>query len=105
MHIGTDIRPFDSFQEASAAILDHLHEILGFDLWMVTRTEGEDWIVLHTNDRGYSVNPGDLFRWTDSFCSRMVLGKGPRIAPASDDVDAAIVEGLEAGGGVLCEDC
>ena len=53
---------------------------------MVTRAGGEDWIVLQADDHGYGVQTGDLFRWTDSFCSRMVQGFGPRIAPASDEV-------------------
>ena len=72
-----DLTNFQTFQEASEAVLNHLHEILGFDLWMVTRTEGEDWIVLQAADQGYGVSKGDVFRWTDSFCSRMVEGLGP----------------------------
>lgn len=57
-------------------------------LWMVTRVDGEDWIVLTSEDHGYAVSPGDVFAWSDSFCSRMVEELGPRIAPASDDVPA-----------------
>lgn len=76
------------FNTAALAVLTYLHDRLGFDLWMVTRTEGNDWIVLQANDQGYGVKVGDVFRWTDSFCSRMVTGEGPRIAPCSDDVDA-----------------
>lgn len=55
---------------------------------MVTRTEGEDWIVLPAEDRGYDVKEGDVFRWTDSFCSQMVEGRGPCIAPQSDLIPA-----------------
>lgn len=55
---------------------------------MVTRTEGEDWIVLQAEDHGYNVTDGTVFRWADSFCSRMVAGLGPRIAPRSNDVPA-----------------
>lgn len=83
-----DPNSFGCFSEASHAVLDHLHESLGFDLWMVTRTEGKDWIVLEAVDNGYGVARGDVFRWTDSFCSRMVEGLGPRIAPCSDDIAA-----------------
>jgi diguanylate cyclase (GGDEF)-like protein len=61
---------------------------MGFGLWMVTRTEGEDWIVLQTEDHSYGVAEGTVFRWTDSFCSRMVEGRGPRVAPDSDSVPA-----------------
>ena len=55
---------------------------------MVTRTEGEDWIVLQAQDHGYGVTDGTVFRWADSFCSRMVEGRGPRIAPRSASVPA-----------------
>jgi hypothetical protein len=48
---------------------------------MVTRTEGNDWIVPHARDSGYGVTPNTVFKWADSFCSHMVAGRGPRIAP------------------------
>lgn len=80
--------PFANFTEASRATLDFLHAKFGFELWMVTRTEGDDWIVLASEDHGYGVQPGTVFKWADSFCSQMVLGKGPCIAPKSDNVPA-----------------
>ncbi len=55
---------------------------------MVTRTSGEDWIVLEATDHGYGVEKGNVFRWADSFCSLMVQGRGPRIAPCSDNIVA-----------------
>lgn len=76
------------FETASRAVLAFLHKRLGFDLWMVTRTEGDDWIVLQSEDHGYGVREGQVFRWADSFCSEMVKGNGPRIAPRSDDIPA-----------------
>ncbi len=76
------------FNTAALAVLTYLHDRIGFDLWMVTRTEGNDWIVLQAHDQGYGVKTGDVFNWTDSFCSRMIEGKGPRIAPCSDTVEA-----------------
>jgi diguanylate cyclase len=79
---------FTNFETAAHAVLAFLHRRLGFDLWMVTRTEGDDWIVLQAEDHGYQVKSGTVFRWADSFCSRMVQGLGPRIAPRSDDVPA-----------------
>lgn len=69
-------------------MLAALHRRLGFDLWMLTRTEGDDWIVLQSEDHGYGVEPGTVFRWADSFCSEMVKGNGPRIAPRSEAVPA-----------------
>jgi diguanylate cyclase (GGDEF)-like protein len=55
---------------------------------MITRVEGEDWIILQTEDHAYNVHAGQVFNWADSFCSQMVLGNGPKIAPISDDVPA-----------------
>lgn len=78
---------FDSFENAGQAVLKFLHQRLGFDLWMITRTEGDDWIVLQAEDHGYGVQAGQVFLWADSFCSHMVNGDGPRIAPRSADVD------------------
>lgn len=77
---------YDDFKTASTEVMNYLHSRIGFQLWMVTRAESNDWIVLNASDRGYDVHSGDVFRWTDSFCSRMVHGLGPRIAPKSDDV-------------------
>ncbi len=57
-------------------------------LWMVTRANGEDWIVLDSMDRCYGIKPGKVFQWSDSFCSRMLRGEGPRIAPNSRAVQA-----------------
>jgi diguanylate cyclase (GGDEF)-like protein len=79
--------PFD-FAAAGNAAIKFLHQRLGFDLWMVTRTEENDWIVLQTEDHGYGIAPPTVFKWADSFCSRMVSGEGPRIAPRSSDVPA-----------------
>jgi diguanylate cyclase (GGDEF)-like protein len=75
-----DSLPHD-FTAAGNAVIRFLHERLGFNLWMVTRTEGEDWIVLQAEDHGYNLPPHRVFRWSDSICSRMVTGSGPRIVP------------------------
>ena len=65
-----------------------LRERCGFQLWMVTRAEGEDWIVLHADDHGYGIRAGQVCRWADTFCSRMVSGLGPRVAPDAAQVAA-----------------
>lgn len=82
---GSDLTDFET---ASRKVLQFLHQRLGFDLWMVTRTAGNDWIVLQTEDHGYGVVPGNSFRWDESFCYEMVRGNGPCIAPRSEDVPA-----------------
>ncbi len=76
------------FETAGQAALAFLHRRMGFDLWMVTRTEGDQWIVLQSEDHGYGIVPGTVFSWADTFCSEMVKGNGPRIAPSSQDIPA-----------------
>jgi len=51
---------------------------------MVTRTKGDDWIVLHAEDHGYGVENDAVFKRADSFCSQMVQGLGPSMASDSD---------------------
>lgn len=79
---------FDDFQSATREVLAFLQEKTNFGLWMMTRTEGKNWIVLQTKDSKYGVNPGAVFNWDDSYCSEMVQGNGPQIAPRSEDVSA-----------------
>ncbi|MFL6699383.1 MAG: diguanylate cyclase [Vitreoscilla sp.] len=76
------------FAGASREVLSFLHQRMGMDLWMVSRADNEDWVVLAAEDHGYGVRQGDVFRWADTFCSRMVRGDGPRIAPSARDVPA-----------------
>ncbi|MCL7750123.1 sensor domain-containing diguanylate cyclase [Guyparkeria hydrothermalis] len=85
-----DVLPFGDFDAACRAVLAHLSERTGLGLWMMTRTEGEDWIVLQAegDDERYSVAGGDVLRWADSFCSLMVGGRGPQAAPRAAEVAA-----------------
>ncbi|MGN2406694.1 sensor domain-containing diguanylate cyclase [Pseudomonas syringae] len=76
------------FKDAAREALTFLRRRLGFDLWMITRTDNDDWTVLHFEDQSYGVLPGQVFSWSDSFCSEMVKGNGPRIAPNSEMVAA-----------------
>jgi diguanylate cyclase (GGDEF)-like protein len=71
----------NDFAAASRATMQFLRQRLGFKLWMVTRTDGNDWIVLFADDHGYGVKPGQVYSWAESLCSRMVEGQGPHIAP------------------------
>lgn len=77
------ILPYADFSAASSAVLSYLQELTGFELWMVSRADGEDWILLtqaQTNDT-YHMPVGSTFSWTDTFCYQMVCEKAPRIAP------------------------
>lgn len=71
----------NDFAAASRATMQFLRQRLGFKLWMVTRTDGNDWIVLFADDHGYGVKAGEVYSWAESLCSRMVEGQGPHIAP------------------------
>ena len=76
------------FAGASREVLSFLHQRIGMDLWMVSRADNEDWVVLTAEDHGYGVKDGDVFRWADTLCSRMVRGDGPRMAPSTADIPA-----------------
>ncbi|GGI54096.1 sensor domain-containing diguanylate cyclase [Oxalicibacterium solurbis] len=76
------------FASASQTTLHFLRERFGFDLWVLTRTEGNDRIVLTVEESGNNTKPGDVSRWSDSFCSRMVDGLGPRVAPRAQEIEA-----------------
>lgn len=88
--LDTAILLFSNFRETVQVILQSLHKRLGFQLWMFTRVNGEDWIVLEAADYGYNVTAGDIFKWSDSFCSRMVEGKGPRVAFNAQQIKAYV---------------
>lgn len=77
------LAPFRDFASAAAETLAFLQTKLGMGLWMVTRAAGDDWVVLSIakSDDAYVVEPGDVLRWSDSICSRMVDGLGPTVAP------------------------
>jgi len=89
------------FANASREVLSFLRGRMGMDLWMVTRTDDDDWVVLGSVDHGCGIAEGDVFRWADSLCSRMVRGDGPRVAPRIADVpayaDAPIAQQLKVG--------
>jgi diguanylate cyclase len=72
-------RIFADFRSAGDYVLDFLKRRIGFGLWMITRAEGDDWIILRTDGEG--VTPGTILRWSDSICFEMIKDHGPHIAP------------------------
>lgn len=80
--------PILDFRSAARATLKLLQQRCGMTLWMITQTDGENWIVLDAEDRGYGVKEGDRFAWSDSYCARMVQGAAPRCAPNAEEVPA-----------------
>jgi len=87
----TDLPPGADFHDASAAVVDFLSQQLPIGAWAVTRTNGDDWTMLEVRDQTYGITPGAVLRWSDSYCSRMVRGEGPQVAP-----DAAAVAAYAA---------
>ncbi|RYY78583.1 MAG: GGDEF domain-containing protein [Moraxellaceae bacterium] len=81
-----NVQAYASFEEAGRAILRFLHDRFGFTLWAITRVESNNLILLQAEDHGYGLKPGQIMCWANSLCSLMVAGKGPRIAPKTDDV-------------------
>ena len=78
----------ENFESASRRTLQFLQKHFGLGLWMVTRVEGDDWIILTAEDKVYGLEEGAVLKWSDSFCARMVEGLGPNIAPNSTDITA-----------------
>jgi diguanylate cyclase len=72
--------PASGFDDASRLVLRHVYDEIGFDSCLLTRIEGDDWIVLQVHGRGRSLVEGDVLSYTDSLCTRMVQGHGPCIA-------------------------
>lgn len=83
-----DTPSFCEFEASAHAVMAFLRRRLGFGLWMVTRLQGEQGLVLLCDDRGYGVVPGTRFSWADSCCAQMVQGNGPHIAPDTTQVPA-----------------
>jgi diguanylate cyclase len=83
-----DPSSFADFDGAARGALAFLHRRLGFGLWMVTRVEGDHWVALQTENHAYDQDPVTVFRWSETFCARMVLNQGPRVAPRLSEVPA-----------------
>lgn len=87
-----DVAPLPGFLDAARAVVSHLRASSGLSLWLVTRTAGDDWVVLaaseHESGADLGVCGGDVLTWSDSLCARMVSGQGPRVAPVVGAVAA-----------------
>jgi diguanylate cyclase (GGDEF)-like protein len=84
----------EAFAEAAASALRLLHQQLGYDLWMVTRVDGDDLVVVECLDFSYRLRPGHVLPWSASLDWRMAHGQGPRVAPRVADVPAYATAGL-----------
>lgn len=80
--------PFADFAAATRGVLTFLQAQVPLGLWMVTRTDGQRWIVLQADDRGYGIKPGDVLPYAESLCAQRLACAAPDIAPDVDQVDA-----------------
>jgi hypothetical protein len=79
--------PASGFDDAGRLVLKHVRDEIGFDSCLLTRIEGDDWVVLQAHGPGRWFAEGDVLRHGESLCARMVQGHGPCIA-----IDVARIE-------------
>ena len=82
------LTPLSAFGEACSAVLDHLNGVVPLESWVVARAVGDDWVVLSSCGDRRALGPGATYRWSDTICSRMVSGRGPRSASRVSEVAA-----------------
>ena len=83
------LEPWPGFALAAAAGVQHLHEQLGLDLWVVSHLEGDEMVVVASAGPWEDLmSPGTRVPWSAAFCSRMVDRTGPVCAPDILDVPA-----------------
>jgi diguanylate cyclase len=58
-----DTTAFADFEAAARAVLSFLHQRIGLQLWIVTRTDGDDCIVLHAGDHRSGADAARVLRW------------------------------------------
>ncbi len=89
------------YEAVVARTLRFLNRQIPMGTWMFTRVQGDDWVVLDAVGEDYDILAGTVLRWSDSFCSRMVEGAGPRITLEPDSVqayrDAPVARQLDIG--------
>ncbi len=56
----------DDFSGAVDATLSALQALIPLDMWMLTRVESDDWVVLHTHGHAPRIRPGAAFSWQHS---------------------------------------
>jgi len=79
---------YGSFDAACRAVLRHAHTSFGMGAWFVSRTVGEDYVLLNVAGSTYGLEEGAVMRWEDSLCARV---DGPTMLadlPSTPDFDA-----------------
>ncbi len=90
-----------SFDQFAGRVLQFLRRRHMLDLWMLTRVNRDNWIVLLADDLRGEVTSGQEFSWSDSICKRMTEGVCPGlitdVAAEPSAREAALVDRLEIG--------
>lgn len=72
---------------AARAVATHLDEVFPLELWMVTRVEVADQVVVAAaGDWSRTWPAGTVLPWLGSFGLHLSAGTAPRVAPRTDDV-------------------
>ena len=82
-----DVTPWRDWASAADAALELLHSYFGWDVWLVTRVEGDRQIILRAHPSSV-VRPGTELVWESSFCRQMLAGNAPRMATVTAAVPA-----------------
>lgn len=81
--------PVVDFTSAADATLEHLHQRVGMDSWVIARHDGDDYVVLSALDGGrVGLHAGEVMRWSDTFCAATLAGDAPSFSAAVDQVPA-----------------
>ena len=83
------VQPYRSFDDACAAVLRHLRERYGMGLWFVSRTVGDDYVLLCVEGDAFGLRSGDVMSWAESICCRLGVGTSRAAPDLSLDVDLA----------------
>lgn len=99
--MSADILTLPAYTSCQALLDAHLHELqkrFGMAMWMITRLNGDDLILLRVRDDHYGLHRGHRLQWQSSYCMRMIEQGAPRIvadvstqpdyltAPINDDL-------------------
>ncbi len=71
----------DGFAGAGETALDLLASQLDYGLWVLSRRDGDRYVVLGLRDRVYGLPEAAEVAWSDTICAQLVLGNGPELAP------------------------
>lgn len=77
-----------SFLQAASLVLRRVTDALDIGVWVVAEADGDRWVAVRVRGSGYPLKDGDVQRWSDTLCSRLVDGTAPPLAPDVRDVEA-----------------